>query len=201
MQMFKRVFPFVAAVALAVAAQAETTTWENYFYTSQNLAAPDTDWATRDPSPFYQTTVYVICGNTLAGPVSAYETSLQLWNLESAGEFLDANGNDVLMAALDFNMGFGPGSWDLQGGTQIDLEGSPTYYAIMLYKPDDPAERRYFVSSAFSATETDEEIDIGERIAEIADANHWHSMPAPEPTSGLLLLFGLAGLALKRKRV
>ena len=31
-------------------------------------------------------------------------------------------------------------------------------------------------------------------------ANDWTATPAPEPTSGLLVLLGMAGLALKRKR-
>ena len=36
--------------------------------------------------------------------------------------------------------------------------------------------------------------------AGFAGAGHW-SQAVPEPTSGLLMLLGLAGLALKRKRV
>lgn len=37
----------------------------------------------------------------------------------------------------------------------------------------------------------------------ITSANIWHggSYVAPEPTSGLLMLFGLAGLALKRRKI
>lgn len=36
-------------------------------------------------------------------------------------------------------------------------------------------------------------------LANTADASNWYAVNVPEPTSGLLLLLGMAGLALKRK--
>ena len=40
---------------------------------------------------------------------------------------------------------------------------------------------------------------VFQRVGEVGAAN-WSTMAAPEPTSGLLMLLGMAGLALKRKR-
>ena len=42
-------------------------------------------------------------------------------------------------------------------------------------------------------------LDFG-NITSAQNASNWTTVAAPEPTSGLLLLLGMAGLALKRKR-
>ena len=43
-------------------------------------------------------------------------------------------------------------------------------------------------------------LSFGSQAANSKVAANWSSVAAPEPTSGLLLLLGMAGLALKRKR-
>ena len=75
-----------------------------------------------------------------------------------------------------------------------------SWYAIVVN--DD----KYYVSSA--ATTSTAVADTGTPAAktfasksEMATAGNWHTLAAvPEPTSGLLMLLGIAGLALKRKR-
>lgn len=81
------------------------------------------------------------------------------------------------------------------------VEGSDyTWYAVVVN--DD----KYYVSSA--ATVSTAVADTGTPASktfasksEMATAGNWHTLAAvPEPTSGLLMLLGIAGLALKRKR-
>ena len=43
-------------------------------------------------------------------------------------------------------------------------------------------------------------LSFGSMAAATKEASSWSSVAAPEPTSGILLLLGMAGLALKRKR-
>lgn len=74
-----------------------------------------------------------------------------------------------------------------------------TWYAIVV------SDDKYYVSS--SATTSTAVADTATPAnktfaskAELQTASNWHTMAVPEPTSGLLMLLGLAGLALKRKR-
>ena len=74
-----------------------------------------------------------------------------------------------------------------------------TWYTILV------SDDKYYVSSS-SVTSTavaDTGTPASKTFAsksELATASNWHTMAVPEPTSGLLMLLGLAGLALKRKR-
>ena len=43
-------------------------------------------------------------------------------------------------------------------------------------------------------------IAFGNMATQTQNANNWASSAVPEPTSGLLMLLGMAGLALRRKR-
>ena len=74
-----------------------------------------------------------------------------------------------------------------------------TWYAIVV------SDDKYYVSSA--TTTSTAVSDTGTPTAktfasksELATAGNWHTMAVPEPTSALLMLLGMAGLALKRKR-
>lgn len=74
-----------------------------------------------------------------------------------------------------------------------------SWYAVVV------SDDKYFVSSAAttSTAVADTATPASKTFAsksEMATASNWKTMAVPEPTSGLLMLLGLAGLALKRKR-
>ena len=64
------------------------------------------------------------------------------------------------------------------------------------------AAKNYYISAAedvsFKGSGVPSSVSFD--LSATASAGAWTATAAPEPTSGLLLLFGLAGLALKRKR-
>ena len=74
-----------------------------------------------------------------------------------------------------------------------------SWYAIVVsgdkYYVSDTAT----VSTAVSDTGTPTTGSFASKAA-LQTASNWHTMAVPEPTSALLMLFGMAGLALKRKR-
>ena len=96
-------------------------------------------------------------------------------------------------------------------GTVADAENSHNYYAVLSASNKDYAladsianTKFYFSTDAMSTYKinlttgsglTDETTGIG-----TWSASSWQSQSVPEPTSGLLLLLGVAGLALKRKQ-
>ena len=58
-----------------------------------------------------------------------------------------------------------------------------------------PAKGLVTMSGDFTAS-----MAFGSQSTNSKNAANWSAVAAPEPTSGILLLLGMAGLALKRKR-
>ncbi len=94
-------------------------------------------------------------------------------------------------------------SVNLTTGTKYNTGTS--VYAAILYVYDDGANTYYIenyaqntAASAIKATNYIATKIGGDGVTSGAAISGW--TPVPEPTSGLLLVFGMAGLALKRKR-
>ena len=75
----------------------------------------------------------------------------------------------------------------------------PTYYFTATYTTSDGT---YVYAGTASATKALANIGASNiaSAGNFATAGSWDYTAAPEPTSGLLLLLGIAGMALKRKR-
>jgi len=76
-----------------------------------------------------------------------------------------------------------------------------TFYGAILYVEGD----NYMGNIATYTLTSDQDFSIGDLALKIGGdagttATAWSTAAVPEPTSGLLLLLGMAGLALKRKR-
>ena len=83
--------------------------------------------------------------------------------------------------------GFG----DFAGGEDF------TFYTVILNNSTDSADS-YMITAEKTATAPSSgslQMSFGSQAS-----NTWNSMAVPEPTSGLLMLVGLAGLALRRRR-
>ncbi len=81
--------------------------------------------------------------------------------------------------------------------------GSQDFYLIVLNSGTAATATGYLVSSKVTETvdaSLDTLIQFGKLQSVSANASSWQTVATPEPTSGLLLLLGVAGLALKRKR-
>lgn len=81
--------------------------------------------------------------------------------------------------------------------------GSQDFYLIVLNSTSTSGATGYVVSSKVTETvdaSLDTLISFGSMASATKNASSWTTMSVPEPTSGLLLLLGVAGLALKRKR-
>lgn len=81
--------------------------------------------------------------------------------------------------------------------------GSQNFHLIVFNNGDISKATYFYAGEKFSATvdaSLDTTIAFGSVKTGTQSASNWTAISTPEPTSGLLLLFGMAGLALKRKR-
>lgn len=81
--------------------------------------------------------------------------------------------------------------------------GAQEFYLVILNSGSLSDATSFVTSSKTTATidaSLDTTIGFGSMAAITKSTASWTSMSVPEPTSGLLLLLGMAGLALKRKR-
>ena len=78
-----------------------------------------------------------------------------------------------------------------------------TAYAAIIYT-DTQSEKDYYMGNVATFTfESDMDGNVSNlalKLGGTGAATSWQTAAVPEPTSGLLLLLGMAGLALKRKR-
>ena len=146
-----------------------------------------------------------------ASEAAANTAIAALGDLNGASAFTTAmNGaawNDTKKATAAGNFGIGTsaalGSYTLPTNTQLGLDGEKTYYAYAVIFDTETItdESKYIVSNVKSVTTLSNDSALNRAISFGSQSSAtWNTVAVPEPTSGLLLLLGMAGLALKRKR-
>ena len=176
----KKLIIAVAAVAMAVAANAAALNWQTYAYINDGGA--DSDWITGGQA-------YLVMVTDAASFAVADDLSI------TGGTIVDSKA---------FEDGMVAGAWQ---DTDSLVAGDVYKFAIIAttdgagitvpttgtYGIDDNSGALYSVTWDAS-TGGGFEPDVSYAGASMSTA------VAPEPTSGLLILLGMAGLALKRKR-
>ena len=188
----KKIMIAVAIVCAAVMAQAATVSWGNgYGVNAYNQPGDDGD--------AYSGTIYLMSGNESSA--TAFINTVLAAGDGYAAAFNTAVGSSV--ASMN-HAGFEPAKY----GFTTDLTGAQSFYVVAL----DTANNGVYVSEIVDANI----MSIGESdVGFTHDAPYYNGAFAdtqttyagsgwytavPEPTSGLLMLIGLAGLALRRRR-
>ena len=179
-----RIIMAVAIVCAAVSANAAAFSWKTSATGKVYEAGTSTLLATATAYLFDSATV------TQASLVSALDAgTLNLAGLSSVSSASVASG---AIATTSFNYGVAGGDYNL-------------YFALLV---DD----QLFISEAVSAPGLEsgtKALSLNARTASQAAAMEssagykgagWYTQSVPEPTSGLLMLIGMAGLALRRRR-
>ncbi len=178
----KKLMILVAAASLAGLVNAATCNWSG--------SAVALKSATDDPTKY---TVYLLDATvTDASTMAGYLT----------------NGDTSYLAAatVTTTAGIAVGSpataarWGKNGFGSYTAGDAYTYYTVIFNDAVDSAD--YFMITAEKAATVPSSGSLAMSFGSQA-SNSWVAMgssPVPEPTSGLLMLLGMAGLALRRRR-
>lgn len=191
----KKIMIACVAVAMAAVAQAASVNWviSNVYSpadsTSKVAAGGMSAWLFVTANSTDVTTIPV---TTLAAVQSVLDSG-------------DLTGLSSLSAAHASNAAAG----GFSGATGLPTtfsSGSFTAFAVVIDSTDLASAENYFLvsdgatkSATFTSATGAKALAWGDQTSYTQGAGKWTSTAVPEPTSGLLLLLGMAGLALKRK--
>ena len=218
----KKLLVILGAFACAASLQAATYSWANAYSVSA-YGKPGPSGSTQNSG-----TMYLINAATVIGENENARALTQAYFVETvlaAGAGYESAFNTLVASAVNSGtmtsggLNFGSAaSGTIDSGKVIfgtaDAAGTPmTFYQVLL----DTENNGLYISEAIETT-----VEMSTTYLDFLNdgsydgagvgtnpfpagtttfvSDGWYTA-APEPTSGLLLLFGLAGLALKRKRV
>jgi len=191
----KKLMIAFATVALATIANAASMQWG----TSATLKNPDGSDA--DGSGYITMYLFSIDASTYATLTAGGESGVSAKVWETYGS--------ALASATDSYVDDGMGQIILYGDPNTYGVGDTAYAATLLVYDEGSGATHYLGNAASFTFAADidagvYELDtfIGGDAGSMATAVGWTaaSGPVPEPTSGLLMLLGMAGLALRRRR-
>lgn len=190
----KKLIIACVTVTIAAVVQAATINW-----TISNVYSP-TDSSAKVATGTMSAWLFVTANTTDVSGIPVTTLAAVQSVLDSG----DLTGLSSLAAAHGINSTDGTvgGATGLEGFSS----GSLTAFAVVVDSTDLASAQNYFLASGgaektatFTSATGAKTLIWGSQAAITQSAGGWTATAVPEPTSGLLLLLGMAGLALKRK--
>ena len=190
----KKLMIMACAVAMAAVAQAATISWQSgALYTA---AGKDGGWSsTLVNAAGVEVTmnVFLVDAATYATVSAMSQADMFAWTKGKTADYTgkNLNGTTVIGAVVV---------------KDTDVAGSTDFYSILTATYTDANYGDMYMAAAVQATTP---ASGGKNVTNIfggaatlanGGVRDWQAAAVPEPTSGLLVLLGMAGLALRRRR-
>lgn len=190
----KKLMIACAAVAMAAVAHAASINW-----TISNVYSPS-DSTAKVAANSMSAWLFVTANSTDV-------TTIKTTTLAAVQAVLDS-GDLTGLSSLAATHGVNSAAGMITGASGLPTNfssGSLTAFAVVIDSTDLASAEHYFLvsdgatkSASFTSATGVKMLAWGDQTSYTQGAGKW-TAAAPEPTSGLLLLLGMAGLALKRK--
>lgn len=191
----KKIMIAFGVVAMTFGLQAATVSWQSgnlYTAASANGGWSSTLVNQATPQALVTMSVYLVNEATYNEVSAMSQKNIYKWASEQTATYTGVNKNnkDTVIGAVSIS--------------DSELSGSTTYYSIITAEYTDANYGSMYMATAASATTASSgtkaisNIFGGTSSAAVGGVRDWQ--PVPEPTSGVLVLLGMAGLALRRRR-
>jgi hypothetical protein len=188
----KKIMIAACAIALAAVSQAASVTWSSGAFTDLPSCEGSFGFSYSDDIMAY---VWEFSASDWAS--AGLNSGADVWSAYKSGKLDVANAQSGLADWMS-------GAAEIAGGSSWK-EGD-TVYAAILYLHNDAGDFEkadYYMANTASGTAADAGAtisDLGNTVGGLGGSTATAWTAVPEPTSGLLMLVGLAGLALRRRR-
>lgn len=191
----KKLMIALASIVMAVGVQAASVSWS-----ITNVYSPS-DSTAKVAASSMSAWLFVTANSTdVTGikttTLSAVQAVLDSGDLTGLADLAAANASNSSAGSIG-------GMTGLTGFSS----GSLTAFAVVVDSTSLATAENYFLASGgaertatFTSATGAKALAFGDQTSYTQGAGKWTSTSVPEPTSGLLMLLGMAGLALRRKR-
>ena len=194
----KKLVISACAMALAVVANAANVVWGSgalYTATSKDGGWSSTLVNAAEPPAVVTMSVFLVDADTYSTVGAKDQQGIYDWASTQTADYSGQNKNaaGTVIGAATVTVA-------------NTLAASSTYYSVIVAEYKDATYGDMFMATTATVNTTAAGAGSvatlfgGASTAAVGGVRNWQAAPIPEPTSGLLLLLGMAGLALKRKR-
>ena len=198
----KKLMLAVAVVCAAVAADAAVIKWGSGAIQTPDEVTGALSGTKLTTASGYNIKMYV-WESLSASAVSYSAGDLFSW-YDKGATGSDPMGGSLTALSLTPAVGASATTATITGAISPDTDGTSVYAAILFVLEDSTTgDAKWYMENSGEKASAKSIQTLGNlalKVGGTGAATTWTAAAVPEPTSGLLLLLGMAGLALKRKR-